>query len=60
MCIIKLGTWIEGIINTLTFGRGKDIASWIAVKLGYTDCGCDRRREYLDTLSGCPPGIKLE
>lgn len=59
MCIIKVGTWIEGIINTVTLGRGKDIASYIATKLGYTDCGCDRRREYLDSLFGCNTGIKL-
>lgn len=59
MCIIKVGTWIEGILNTITFGRSKDIASYIATKLGYTDCKCDSRREYLDNLFGCNTGIKL-
>jgi hypothetical protein len=59
MCIWKFGTWLEGLINVLTLGRGKDLAGWIASKLGYTDCGCDRRREYLDSLFRCHSGIKL-
>jgi hypothetical protein len=59
MCIIKFGTWLEAVINVITFGHGKDIAGYIAGKLGYTDCGCDRRREYLDNLFGCKNGVKL-
>jgi hypothetical protein len=59
MCIIKFGTWLEGLINVLTLGHGKSIAGWIAVKLGYSDCGCERRREYLDSLFGCKGGIQL-
>ena len=55
MCILKLGDFVEGIINVLTLGRGKDIAMWIANKLGYSDCGCERRRIFLNKLSGCKP-----
>lgn len=59
MCIIKFGTWLEGLINVLTLGHGKALAGWIAGKLGYSDCGCDRRREWLDNLFGCNSGVKL-
>lgn len=60
MCIIKLGNIVEGIIEVVTLGRGKDIATWIANKLGYEDCGCDRRKEWLNKLSKCPQqDIKL-
>ena len=53
MCIIKLGDWVEGIINVVTFGRGKDLAQWIANRLGYKECGCEKRRIYLNELLGC-------
>jgi hypothetical protein len=43
----------------VTLGHGKQIAGWIASKLGYTDCGCDRRRDYLDKLFNCDNRIKL-
>lgn len=60
MCIIKLGNIVEGIIEVVTLGRGKDIATWIANKLGYEDCGCDARKEWLNKLSRCPQqDIKL-
>lgn len=59
MCIIKLGNFVDGIINVITLGRGKDIAGWIASKLGYQDCGCERRRLYLNELCGCKNGIQL-
>lgn len=60
MCIIKLGNVVEGLINVITLGHGKDIAMWIADKLGYTDCGCERRRIYLNELCGCKEGgLKL-
>lgn len=54
MCIIKLGNIVEGIIEVVTLGRGKDIATWIANKLGYDDCRCDARKEWLNKLSNCP------
>ena len=39
VCIIKLGNLVEGLIEVVTLGRGKDIATWVAGKLGYEDCG---------------------
>jgi hypothetical protein len=59
MCIWKFGTWLEGLINVVTLGRGKDIAGWIANKLGYESCGCDERRYWLNALFNCKEGIKL-
>lgn len=53
MCIIRLGNFIEGIINILTLGHGKSLAEWVAQKLGYSDCGCEERRIWLNKLSGC-------
>ena len=37
VCIIKLGNLVEGLIEVVTLGRGKDIATWVAGKLGYED-----------------------
>ena len=48
---MKLGDKLEYIINIITFGKGKTIATWIANKLGYEDCGCDDRREYLNNIT---------
>jgi hypothetical protein len=59
MCIFRFGTWLEGLISVVTLGHGKQLAGWIAGKLGYSDCGCDRRREYLDKLFKCDNRIKL-
>lgn len=59
MCLIRLGNMAEGIINIITLGHGKELAGWIAGKLGYEDCGCERRRVYLNELFGCKEGIKL-
>jgi hypothetical protein len=50
---------VEGAINVVTLGFGKDIAGWIANKLGYASCGCEARRIYLNELCGCKEGIKL-
>lgn len=58
-CIIRVGTLLEAIINVITLGRGKDIAGWIAKRLGYADCGCDARREKLDEMFGCFPSVRL-
>ena len=41
ICIIKLGDFTEGLISVITLGRGKDISTWIAKKLGFASCGCD-------------------
>jgi hypothetical protein len=48
---MKLGDKLEYIINFITFGKGKAIATWIANKLGYEDCGCDGRKKYLNNIS---------
>jgi hypothetical protein len=52
-CIIRLGDWVEAIISFFTLGHGHYLAQWIANKLGYEDCGCDARREWLNNLAGC-------
>jgi hypothetical protein len=50
---------VDGLINVITLGRGKDIAGWIAKKLGYASCGCEERRIWLNELLNCKEGIKL-
>lgn len=61
ICIIKLGDFTEGLISVITLGRGKDIATWIAKKLGYASCGCDERKAWLNKIVGCNPSpIKLD
>ena len=48
---MKLGDKVEYIINIITLGKGKDIAQWIAIKLGYEDCGCDNRKNWLNGIT---------
>jgi hypothetical protein len=48
---MRLGDKLEYIINIITFGKGKDIAQWIAIKLGYEDCGCDNRKNWLNGIT---------
>lgn len=61
ICIIKLGDFTEGLISVITLGRGKDISTWIAKKLGYASCGCDERKAWLNKIMGCSPQeIKLD
>lgn len=60
MCIIKLGNVVDGLINVITGGWGKDLASFIAKKFfDRDDCGCEARRIYLNELCGCKEQIKL-
>jgi hypothetical protein len=60
MCIIKLGNIVDGLINVITLGWGKDLAGWIAKRFfNLDDCGCEARRIYLNELCGCKEGIKL-
>lgn len=59
ICLIKVGNVVEGLINVVTLGFGKDLAGWVANKLGYASCGCEERRIYLNKLFGCQEGIKL-
>jgi len=60
-CKIKLGDMLEGLITLITFGNGKDIAMWVAKKLGYQSCGCEERRIWLNQLTckNYEDGIKL-
>ena len=61
ICIVKLGNMVEAAIELVTLGRGKDIATWIAHKLGFKSCGCDERKAWLNKIVGClPPTIKFE
>ena len=61
ICIIKLGDFTEGLISVITLGRGKDISTWIAHKLGFKSCGCDERKAWLNKIMGCfPHEIKLD
>jgi hypothetical protein len=45
-----IGDIVEAIIKILTLGQGKRIATAIARLFGYEDCGCDRRRIWLNNL----------
>ena len=47
---IKIGTWLEKFIAIISFGYAYRFSMWVARKLGYPDCGCKNRRDYLDTL----------
>jgi hypothetical protein len=50
-CYIKIGDIVEAIITILTLGNGKDVAMYIANKLGYESCGCEERRIWLNKLT---------
>lgn len=54
ICIIKVGNIVEAAIELITFGRGKDIATWVAYQFGFKSCGCDARKEWLNRVFGCP------
>ena len=48
---MRLGDKLEYIINIITFGKGKDIAEWIAHKLGFESCGCNNRKNWLNGIT---------
>jgi len=49
---IKLGDWLEFLIDFFTLGYGKRISEWIAIDvLGYQSCGCCQRKEWLNKLT---------
>ena len=50
-CFIRLGSILEHIIGLVTLGHGKTAAFWVARKLGYSSCGCDQRRVWLNQLT---------
>lgn len=45
---VGLGTLLAVLIDILTIGYGKNVASWIAHKRGYQSCGCDEREALLN------------
>ena len=60
LCLIKVGNVVEGLINVVTLGFGKDLAGWVAWRFFKThNCKCEERRIYLNELFGCTEGIKL-
>ena len=46
----KLGNIVEKIIAILTLGYGHSIAEYVARKLGYNSCGCETRKQWLNSL----------
>jgi hypothetical protein len=49
---IKLGTWLEFLIDTFTLGYGEHIALWISKKVfGKDSCGCCERKQWLNRLT---------
>jgi hypothetical protein len=54
LCVFPLGSWLESLIDVITFGWGKSLAGWVAwTFFRKTDCGCQSRKEYLDKLFNC-------
>ena len=47
---IGLGDIVEKIINIITLGYGKRIATWVAKLFGHKDCGCDKRKKDLNKI----------
>jgi hypothetical protein len=47
---MRLGDYLESLISILTLGQGKKIATYIAKLRGKEDCGCDRKKDYLNNL----------
>ncbi len=49
---IKLGSWLEFLIDMFTFGYGEQIALFIAKKVfGKNSCGCCERKQWLNRLT---------
>ena len=46
----RLGDHLENLISIITLGQGKKIATYIAKLRGKEDCGCDRKKDYLNNL----------
>lgn len=48
---MKLGDILEKIINVITLGQGKRIATYIAKRFfDMEDCGCDKRKKDLNNI----------
>ena len=53
-CIFPFGSWLESLIDVITFGWGKSLAGWIAwTFFRNPDCGCEQRKDYLNKLFNC-------
>ena len=49
---IKLGSWLEVLIDIITLGYGQRFAEWISMDLlGYKSCGCCQRKQWLNRLT---------
>ena len=49
---IKLGTWLETLIEIFTLGYGEHIALWVSKTLfGKNSCGCCERKQWLNRLT---------
>ena len=49
---IKLGDWLEFLIDFFTLGYGSRLSEWIAIDLlGYKSCGCCQRKQWLNRLT---------
>lgn len=55
---MRLGDLTEKIINIVTLGQGKRIATFIAKLFGFKSCGCDERQEKLNKYIITKDGIK--
>ena len=47
---MRLGDHLENLISIITLGQGKKIATYIAKLRGKEDCGCNRKKDYLNNL----------
>ena len=47
---MRLGDLVEKTIAIITLGYGHSIATYVAKLLGYKTCGCESRKEWLNTL----------
>ena len=54
-----LGDKVQRLINVITLGMGKRIATKVSNFLGFEDCGCSKRQEWLNNKFGCNKDIKL-
>jgi len=52
-CFIRLGSITEHLIGLITLGHGKSVAYKVARWMGYSSCGCDRRRVTMNQWT-CP------
>lgn len=57
---MKVGNIVEKIINILSLGQGHKIAQYIAIKLGFPDCGCEKRKDWLNQLFTKQKDINLK